>query len=196
MQKATSTVAHWHDQRPLPHQVPDIGVTTIFRLARHFAVTACDVDLLLADARQGNQCREREQEGDQEHRAARQQISGGAHHGGGDAIADGGKTGVAPKPFADRERADETKADRCDRRPQHTACSRMQRSGRHHHGEDRHGRIGERAAADGRDRKPGNQPLGFRSIDDRAAWHLPDQGDDAADRQHKADLDLGPFLRR
>ena len=28
------------------------------------------------------------------------------------------------------------------------------------------------------------------------ARHLADQPDDAADRQHKANLDLGPFLRR
>ncbi len=41
-----------------------------------------------------------------------------------------------------------------------------------------------------------HQPFGAGGIDDRAAGHLPDQADDAADRQHKADLDLGPFLGR
>ena len=59
-----------------------------------------------------------------------------------------------------------------------------------------HSRIGERADADGRDRKARHQPLGAGGIDDGAAGHLADQADDAADRQHEADLDLGPFLRR
>jgi len=84
--------------------MPDIGVTAIFRLARHLAVTTRDVDLLLADARQRDQGRDREQEGDQEHRAARQEITGRAHHGGGDTIAERRKTGVAAKPLADRKR--------------------------------------------------------------------------------------------
>src|SRR5581483_10051460 len=34
-----------------------------------------------------------------------------------------------------------------------------------------------------------------RRIDDGAARHLPDQPDDAADRQHQADLRLRPLLR-
>ncbi|MET4839520.1 hypothetical protein ABIF62_000015 [Bradyrhizobium japonicum] len=72
----------------------------------------------------------------------------------------------------------------------------MQRGRGHHHGEDRHRRVGQRAKADGRDRKGGDQPLGLCGIDDRATRHLPDQRDDAADRQHEADLDLRPFLRR
>ncbi|MHC2369380.1 hypothetical protein ACVIQT_004028 [Bradyrhizobium diazoefficiens] len=129
-------------------------------------------------------------------RAARQQIAGRAHHGGGNAIAEGGKPRVAAEPLADRERTDEAEADRGDRRAQHAARRRMQRRGGHDHGEDRHGGIGERAAADGRDGKGGDQPLGFCRVDDRPARHLPDQGDDAANRQHEADLALRPFLRR
>ena len=38
--------------------------------------------------------------------------------------------------------------------------------------------------------------FGAGGIDDGAARHLADQSDDAADRQHQSDLDLGPFLRR
>ena len=59
-----------------------------------------------------------------------------------------------------------------------------------------HSGVTERADADGRDRKARDQPFGAGGIDDGAAGHLPDQADDAADRQHETDLDLGPFLRR
>jgi len=61
--------------------------------------------------------------------------------------------------------------------------------------EDRPGGIGERAGADRRHREARHQPFGACGIDDGAAGHLPDQADQPADRQHKTDFDLGPFLR-
>ncbi len=72
----------------------------------------------------------------------------------------------------------------------------MQRRSGHHHRKDRPSRICQRACADRRNGKAGHQPLGTRGIDDGSARHLSDQADQAADRQHKTDLDLGPLLRR
>ena len=124
------------------------------------------------------------------------QIAAGAHHGRGDAVAERGIAGVAPEPLADRKRPDQAEADRGNRRTEHATRGGVQGRGGHHHRKDRPRRISERADADGRNRKARHQPFGARGIDDGAARHLSDQADDAADRQHKADLDLGPFLRR
>ena len=71
----------------------------------------------------------------------------------------------------------------------------MQRGGHHDDGKDRPRRIGKRYAADGRNRKARDQPFGFRSVDDRPARHLPEQPDDAGNREHEADLALRPFFR-
>src|SRR5207248_1717080 len=49
---------------------------------------------------------------------------------------------------------------------------------------------------DCRDGETGDQSLGAGRIDDGASRHLTDQPDYAADRQHQADLGLGPLLRR
>ena len=71
----------------------------------------------------------------------------------------------------------------------------MQGRGREHDGKDRPYRVSERAHADGRHREARDQPLGAGGVDEGAARHLPHQADDAADRQHETDVDLGPFLR-
>ena len=183
-------------QRTLAHQTEDAGRFGVGHLARHRTVRPRRIDFALADARQRKQGRNRQDEGDEKHRAARQQIAAGAHHGRGDTVSERRKAGIAPEPLADRQRSDQTEADRGDRRTEHAAGGGMQRRGRHHHRKDRPRRIGERADADRRDRKARHQPFGAGRIDDRSAGHLPDQSDDAADRQHKTDLDLGPFLRR
>ena len=57
-------------------------------------------------------------------------------------------------------------------------------------------RIGKRRRRDHRQRDAGDQTLATAPIDDGAARHLADQRDDAADRQHEADIGLRPFLRR
>jgi len=100
------------------------------------------------------------------------------------------------EPLPDRKRPDQAEADRGNRRTEHATGGGVQRRRRHDDRKDRPGRIGKRAHADRRDRKAGHQPLGTGGIDDRAAGHLPEQPDHAADRQHQADLDLSPFLRR
>ena len=41
-----------------------------------------------------------------------------------------------------------------------------------------------------------DDPLGTHRVDQRAARYLAQQRDQAGDRQHQADLDLRPFLRR
>ena len=71
----------------------------------------------------------------------------------------------------------------------------MQNRRHRHHRKDRPQRISQRAAADGRDRQTSHQPFGARGVDDGAARHLPEQADDAGDRQYETDLDLRPFLR-
>jgi len=65
----------------------------------------------------------------------------------------------------------------------------------HHHRKDRPCGISQRAHANRRHRKAGHQPFGARRVDDGAARHLSNQPDETTDRQHKADLDLGPLLR-
>jgi hypothetical protein len=72
----------------------------------------------------------------------------------------------------------------------------MQCRRRRDDGKDRPRRIGEGSYADGANRKARDQPFPAGGVDDGAARHLADQPDDAADRQHQADFDLGPFLRR
>jgi hypothetical protein len=56
-------------------------------------------------------------------------------------------------------------------------------------------RISQRRRPDRCDGQACHYSFGTGGIDDGSAGHLPDQADDAADREHKADLDLGPFLR-
>ncbi len=171
------------------------GGLFIGNLPHDGAVALSDVDLLLADARKRQQCRNREHEGHEKHCLARQQVTGRAHQRRRRAVAQRCKAGIAPKPLPDGERPDQTETDRRDRRTQHATRQRMQNGRRRHHRKDRPQRIGQRGAADGGDRQARHQPLGTRVIDDSAAGHLPEQADDAADRQHKADLDLRPFLR-
>jgi hypothetical protein len=178
----------------ISNQTEHAGRFGIGHLSHHLAVASRNINLLSANPRQRQQCRYRQNEGDQKHRAAGQQIAGGTHQCRRRTVAERSEPGIAPEPLADRERTDQAEADRRDRRAQHAACQRMQGSGCGHDGKNRPHRIGKRAGADGRDRKAGHQPLGTGSVDDRSAGHLPEQGDDAADRQHKADLDLGPFL--
>ena len=153
------------------------------------------VDFALPDARQREQGRDRKAEGDQEHRSTGDEITGGAHHGRGDAIAERGKPRVAPEPLADRKRPDQAEADRGDRGTQHAACGGMQGRGDRHHRKNRQGCVSERGTADGRDREPRDQPFRAGCIDDGATRHLSDQADHAADREHQADLRLGPFFR-
>jgi hypothetical protein len=151
---------------------------------------------VLADTRQRQQGRDRQDKGDEKYRAARQQIAGCSHHGRGGAVAKRRKAGVAPEPFADLERADQSETDRGNGGTEHAARGGMQGGSGYDHRKDRPCGIRERTGADGRHRKACHQPFGARCIDDGAAGHLPDQADQSADRQHKADFDLGPFLRR
>ena len=144
-------------------------------------------------AKQG---RDRQQDGDEEHRAARQEIAGRAHHGGRNAIAERGKARVAPEPLADRGGPTSPRLIAAIAGPSTqlaAACSvaaaiTTERSAS--------ARRRARCTPMVGDRKARDQPLGAGGIDERAARHLADQRDDAADRQHQADLDLRPFLRR
>ena len=178
----------------MTHQSEHAGRFGIGHLAHHLAMASRNINLLFANPRQRQQCRYRQNEGDQKHRPAGQQIARDPHQRRRRAVAERGEAGIAPEPLADRERTDQAEADRRDRGAQHAACQRMQRGGCGHYGKNRPHRIGKRTGADGRDRKTGHQPLGTGRIDDRSAGHLAEQPDDAADRQHEADLDLGPFL--
>ena len=171
------------------------GGLGIGNLPHHGAVGLRHVDLLPADARERHQGRDSEKGGDEKYRLVRQEVTARAHQGRSGPVAEGCKAGIAPKPLPDRERPDQTKADRGNRWTQHATRERMQRRGRRHHRKDRPQRIGQRAAADGRDRQTSHQPFGARGIDDGSARYLSEQADDPADREHEADLDLRPFLR-
>ena len=142
-----------------------------------------------------DQCRRQQHRGDDEHGARREEMTAGAHRGGGQPVADRCKARIAAQAFADRRVSDKAKADGGNGGPQHATGGRMQNRGGQHRRKDWKGRVGQRADADGDDCEAGNKPLGSGGVDDRAARHLPEQGHDAADRQDQADIDLRPFLR-
>ena len=146
----------------LAHQVENAGGLDVVGLALDRAMRPRRIDLVLADLGQRQQSGYRQHEGDDEHRTAGQQISGRAHHRGGRSVAERGETGVAPEPLADRQRSDQTKADRGNRRTEHAARGGVQRRSRDHDRKDRPYRITERADADGRDRETRDQPFGAR----------------------------------
>jgi hypothetical protein len=154
------------------------------------------IDFALANARERKQGRNCQDEGDEKHRTARQQIAARAHYRRGYSVAKRREAGIAPEPLTDRKRPHQTEADRGNRRTEHATGGGVQRRSRYDYRKDRPRRISKRAYADRRNREAGHQPLGASGIDDGSAGHLPDQADQAADRQHKTDLDLGPFLRR
>ena len=53
----------------------------------------------------------------------------------------------------------------------------------------------ERADADSGDGHRRHPALRARGVDDRAAWDLPDQADERADRQDETNIGLSPFFR-
>jgi hypothetical protein len=61
-------------------------------------------------------------------------------------------------------------------------------------GKQRQQRIRHGSGSDPAQREGGDQPLRARRIDQRAARHLADQRDDAAEREHQPDVGLGPLL--
>ena len=154
------------------------------------------IDFALADARERKQGRNCQDKGDEKHRTARHQIAARTHHRRGCSVTKRREAGIAPEPLTDRKRPDQTEADRGNCRTEHATRGGVQRRGYYDYRKDRPRCIPERAYADGRNRKAGHQPLGASGIDDGPAGYLPYQADQAADRQHKTDLDLGPLLRR
>jgi len=183
-------------QRTPPHQPENAGCVDIGHLARDRAMGLCDIDFAFADPAKRQHGRDSQNEGDDKDRATGQQITASAHQRCSRSIAERGKAGVAAKPLADRRWADQTEADRSDGRTEHAARGGVQRGSRNHDRKNRPYRISERAGSDRRNREARHQPFGAGGIDNGTAGHLPDQTDQAADRQHKADFDLGPFLRR
>ena len=79
---------------------------------------------------------------------------------------------------------------------QHAACGSMQGGGGQHDRKDRQQRVSERARGDCGEGQSRDQPLRAGGIDQRAARHLPQQRDQAAGREHEADVNLRPLLRR
>lgn len=92
-------------------------------------------------------------EGDEKHRTARQQIAACAHHGSGNIISERCKAGIASESFTDRERPDQAEADRGDCRTKHATGDGMQRRGHRNHRKDHPlveyiGEIGDREKSD------------------------------------------------
>ena len=91
---------------------------------------------------------------------------------------------------------DQAEADRRHRGTEHAARGGMEHRSAQDRDVDRPQRERERARADQRDRNRGHEALRARRIDDRTARHLSEQADQAPDREHEADIDLGPRHRR
>ena len=72
----------------------------------------------------------------------------------------------------------------------------MQHLGKEHGGELRPYGDGEGARADRNHCEARQKPLTSYSINERAPRQLPKEGDDASDREHEADIGIGPFLGR
>ena len=143
----------------MAHQFQNACCAGIGHLARHRAMRLGRINFAFADAPERNQGRNGQQESHQKYRTAGQQITAGTHDGSGNAIAERCKPGVASEPLADRQRPDQTEADRGNRRTEYTTSSGVQRRGRHYHRKDRPCGISKRADADRRYGEAGNQPF-------------------------------------
>jgi hypothetical protein len=75
--------------------------------------------------------------------------------------------------------ADETKTDRGNRGSEHAARRCVQERSGQYRRKNRQCRISERADADRRNRDTGDETLGPCGIDQGAAGHLPDQGNES-----------------
>ena len=180
-------------QRPIAHEHAKSEIGLFGRARRRAAMRARWIDLMFADVPEGEQSRQPERKGHDEDGVARP-VSDDAHGGGGDPVADRGKTGIASEPLAERTIPHEPEADGGDGRAEHRACHRMQQLRSHDRNEyrPRRNRKGAHADADDGDRR--HQTLGAGGVDERAARHLAGQGYEPADREGEADIDLRPFL--
>ena len=168
--------ARENQQRRLADDGAHVDRRVIGFLRHRSAMRAIGIDLGGADAAERNQRRDQQHRGDEEHRTRRQQVSDGAHHGGCDPVADGGKARIASKPLADGRMTDEPEAHRDDAGSEHAARGRVQAAAASTTGKIGR-RIGERGDGDRGQRQPGDEPLRARRVDQRAARHLPDQRD-------------------
>ena len=104
------------------------------------------------------QCGREQHGGDDEHRARREEMSGRAHHGGREPVADGRKAGIAAKAFADGCVTDETKADGGDRAgPSTQLAAACNVAASKHRRKDREGRVGEGGDGDRGDGDAGDE---------------------------------------
>ena len=132
----------------------------------------------------------------QEYRSTGDRGAGRTHDGRGQSVADRGITCVASQPLTQPRMPDQVQADRGDRRGEDAAREGVQRLrqqdrqqcrlDRQQQGSNDHAEIVLAPAA--------TRLLCAASTSAPAGiWH--DQGDDGAEGQGEADLDLGPFVR-
>ena len=149
---------------------------------------------MLADLRQRQQRRDCQDKGDQEHRAAGQQIAAVPITAAAVPLPSEAKRALRPSrsPIASGPTSPRLMAAIAGPSTQLATACRV--AAATHHRKDRPHRVAERAEADGPDRDPATNRSERAASTMRATGHLPDQADDAADRQHESDLDLGPSL--
>ena len=135
-----------------------------------------------------------EDRGQEEYRLIGDKRSACPHRSRRDAVADRSEASIAAEPCTGYGMADKAEADRCDDRPQHAACRRVEDTGSHDHRETRPDRERKRAQTNRRDREPRNQTIRAYGIDERAAGHLAGQGDKSARGQDQADVELRPLV--
>ena len=91
---------------------------------------------------------------------------------------------------------DEAKTDRDDGGAEHAACRGVQDVRGEHDGKDRHQGERQGAHADEHKRDRGETTFRARRVHQGSARYLSDERDEPADRQHEADVYLGPFIGR
>ena len=123
------------------------------------------VDLRCSDLTQREQRRNQQQDGDDKDGSGGQEVSAGTHGGCRQAVANGGKTGIASQSLADRGMTNEAKADRHHGRAEDATCQRLYDRRRQHHRKHRMRCIGQSADTDPRNRDAGYQTFRPCGID-------------------------------
>ena len=184
-----------NEERPVGKHIAHSRRRLVGAQSWRCAMRTLRVDLSGSDQTQRQQCRDKQQDGDDEDGARRQKISASTHRCRRESVANGGKAGVPPQPLTNRRVTHKAKADRHHRGTEYATCQRLNDRRRQHHGKDRMRRVGQSADANRCNRNAGDQSLRPRCVDQGAAGHLADQRNEAGGGQDETDVDLRPLLR-
>src|SRR5690349_1270082 len=119
-------------QRTVAQKHPDRRQRIAWMRSGRAAVSPLRVDLASADEPERDQRGEAKCGGDEEDGLVRDQVTGSSHSDRSEACANGSETGVAAESLGHGGMADQSEADRSDRRPKNAARSRVQELRRQH----------------------------------------------------------------